>query len=129
MTNVLPKSSTKASDVLNKRVANASARRVKTSIKKLVPFSRLIRGMSYKEAVLQAQFGDTKVSQVFLQLINAAAATAENDKNVDSDSLYISEVILGKDKTLRRFMARGRGKSTGIKKRYSKITLVMGVKS
>jgi large subunit ribosomal protein L22 len=110
-------------------VSNASARMVKTSIKKLVPFARLIRGMSYREAALQAQFGETKVSQVFLRLINAAAASAENDMNVDSDSLFISKVVLGKDKTLRRFMARGRGRSSGIKKRYSKITVIMGSRS
>jgi large subunit ribosomal protein L22 len=107
------------------KIAKSSIRMVKSSIKKIAPFARAIKGLSFKNARIQAQFQKGKIPTVFLNLLNAAAATAENDKNIDSDSLIVREILIGKDKTLKRIMPRGRGRTAPILKRYSRITLIM----
>jgi len=107
------------------KTAIASVKMLKSSVKKIMPFARLIKGLSFKDARLQSQFNDGKIPAVFLTLLQAAAATAENDKNIDSDSLIVREIKVGKDKTLKRIMPRGRGKTARILKHYAKITVIL----
>ena len=111
--------------VENAKIATASARMLKTSVKKIMPFARLIKGLSFKDARLQSQFHETKVAKIFENLLKSAAATAENDKNIDSDSLYVKEIKVGKDKILKRIMPRGRGKTARILKHYSRLTVIL----
>ena len=109
----------------NSKIAIASVKMLKSSVKKIMPFAKLIKGLSFKDARLQAQFGDGKIPSIFELLLKSAASSAENDKNIDSDSLYVREIRVGKDKVLKRIMPRGRGKTSRILKHYSKITIIL----
>jgi large subunit ribosomal protein L22 len=50
----------------------------------------------------------------------SAIANAENNHNLDVDSLVVAEASVGKGLVMKRFHARGRGKSTRILKPFSR---------
>jgi large subunit ribosomal protein L22 len=55
-------------------------------------------------------------------------SNAENNHNMDVDSLFVKEVNVGRAFALKRFAARGRGKSSRILKTYSNITVILSEK-
>jgi large subunit ribosomal protein L22 len=55
-------------------------------------------------------------------------SNAENNHNMDVDNLFIKEVNVGRAFALKRFAARGRGKSSRILKTYSNITVILSEK-
>ena len=54
------------------------------------------------------------------KVLASAIANAENNHNLDVDALVVAEASVGKSFTLKRFHARGRGKSTRILKPFSR---------
>jgi large subunit ribosomal protein L22 len=56
-------------------------------------------------------------------------ANAENNHGLDPDDLIVKEAYVGKKLTLRRFAARGRGKSSSIMKPFSVLTIVVKAKA
>src|SRR3546814_6621394 len=59
------------------------------------------------------------------KVLASAIANAENNHNLDVDTLVISEASVGKSLTMKRFHARGRGKSTRILKPFSRVRIVV----
>src|SRR3546814_10159891 len=57
------------------------------------------------------------------KVLASAIANAENNHNLDVDTLVISEASVGKSLTMKRFHARGRGKSTRILKQFSRVRI------
>jgi large subunit ribosomal protein L22 len=55
----------------------------------------------------------------------SAIANAENNHNLDVDSLVVAEASVGKSMTMKRFHTRGRGKSTRILKPFSRLRIVV----
>jgi ribosomal protein L22 len=104
--------------------SSASVRMFDTSVRKITAFAGLIRGMYLKDAVLQAQFSGTKVGLMFYGVLKSIAANAENNKNIDSDSLKIVEVCVGKDREFKRSTPRARGRSNVIKRHRSRIKVI-----
>lgn len=98
---------------------------VRGSIKKMRPIANLIRGKSVDKAFVLLKFNRTIVAEKFLTCLNSAIANALS-MGLPLSDLYISEVYLGKDKSLKRFMPRGRGKSSKIYKIYSNLLIVVG---
>ena len=61
-------------------------------------------------------------------LVYSAMSNAENNHNMDVDNLFVKEVNVGRAFALKRFAARGRGKSSRILKTYSNITVILAEK-
>jgi large subunit ribosomal protein L22 len=59
------------------------------------------------------------------KVLASAIANAENNHNLDVDSLVVVEASVGKSVTMKRFHTRGRGKSTRILKPYSRLRVVV----
>ena len=60
------------------------------------------------------------------KLLASAVANAENNNNMNKDSLYVSECFVTKGKnTLKRLNPRARGSADRILKRNSHITLIL----
>ena len=59
------------------------------------------------------------------KVLASAVANAENNHNLDVDSLVVAEASVGKSFTMKRFHARGRGKSTRILKPFSRVRIVV----
>ena len=57
--------------------------------------------------------------------VMSAVANAENNHGLDVNELVVSEAYVGKNLVLRRFHARGRGRSGKILKPFSQITVIV----
>jgi hypothetical protein len=55
----------------------------------------------------------------------SAIANAENNHGLDVDDLVVSEAFVGKNLVMKRFHARGRGRSGGIMKPFSQLTVIV----
>lgn len=109
----------------NNKTATSYLRAIKSSPLKILRVSRNIKGMDAGEAMKYLRFSNLKVSSTVVTLLKSAMANAENNHNLDIDNLYIKEINIGKSFTLKRFSARGRGKSSRILKRFSSIRLIL----
>lgn len=103
--------------------AQASSAPIKGSVQKINLVCRMITGMSVHDAVLQLQFSPKGHARPLLEVLQAAISNAENNEGLDIDELYVSEVKVGKAFALKRFSARGRGRSSRIMKPFSKVTV------
>ena len=57
--------------------------------------------------------------------LESAIANAENNHDLDVDSLIVSEAHVGKSIVMKRFMVRGRGKASRILKPFSHLTIIV----
>ena len=55
----------------------------------------------------------------------SAVANAEANHSLDIDLLTVKEAYVGKAVVLRRFMARAKGSGAPIRKRFSRLTVVL----
>src|SRR3546814_12602310 len=74
--------------------------------------SDLIRGRKVEDAMNILAFSKKAMAVDVRKVLASAIANAENNQNLDVDTLVISEASVGKSLTMKRFHARGRGKST-----------------
>ena len=59
---------------------------------------------------------------------NLQLPNAENNNQLDIDSLFIKEAYVGKGITLKRFRPRAKGRAASIKKHYSNLTIIVSEK-
>jgi large subunit ribosomal protein L22 len=59
------------------------------------------------------------------KVLQAAIANAENNHQLDVDRLFVAEAHVGKSLHMRRFHARGRGRSASIVKSFSHLTVIV----
>ncbi len=57
--------------------------------------------------------------------VMSAVANAENNHGLDVDDLVVAEAYVGKNLVMKRFAARGRGRSGSVIKPFSQITVVV----
>jgi large subunit ribosomal protein L22 len=112
-----------------RRVADNEALAVGTQIRgsaqKLNLVATLIRGHKVEDALNILAFSKKAMAVDVRKVLASAIANAENNHNLDVDSLVVAEASVGKAFTLKRFHARGRGKSTRILKPYSRVRIVV----
>ncbi|OJY61994.1 MAG: 50S ribosomal protein L22 [Sphingobium sp. 66-54] len=112
-----------------RRVAENEALAVGTQIRgsaqKLNLVAALIRGRKVEEALNVLTFSKRAMARDVREVLASAVANAENNHNLDVDALVVAEASVGKAFTLKRFHARGRGKSTRILKPYSRVRIVV----
>jgi large subunit ribosomal protein L22 len=63
------------------------------------------------------------------KVLEAAIANAENNHSLDVDRLYVKEATVGKTMVMKRFHARGRGRSAAVEKPFSNITIIVEEKA
>jgi len=107
----------------NEAIAKISNLRV--SPRKLGLVAGLIRGKSCEQALAELRFSRRRIAQDVKKALQSAIANAENNHQLDVDKLYVSEVSIGRGLVMRRFHARGRGRSAGIEKPFSNLRLVV----
>ena len=105
--------------------AMAKLRMLRTSPQKLNLVAALIRGKSVDKALTDLTFSKKRVAQDVKKCLQSAIANAENNHNLDVDALVVAEASVGKSFTMKRFHARGRGKSTRILKPFSRVRIVV----
>ncbi|MDD3288378.1 MAG: 50S ribosomal protein L22 [Alphaproteobacteria bacterium] len=110
---------------LPKDAAKAKASAIRTSARKLNLVAASIRGKSAASALVQLKFETRRVSNDVKKVLQSAIANAENNHSLDVDKLYVSEAFVGRSFVMKRFHARGRGKSAGIEKPFSNLTIIV----
>lgn len=105
--------------------ALAKARSLRVSPRKLNLVAQLIRGLSAKEALAQLKFSRKAIAKDVRKVVESAVANAENNHNLDVDRLFIKEASVGKSLVMKRMHTRARGRSAGIFKPFSNITVVV----
>jgi len=110
---------------MTQKLAVASLKSVKSSPIKVMKVTKNIVGRSVSEVLRLLQFSNLKIAPVVRALVYSAMSNAENNHNMDVDTLYVKEVDVGRAFALRRFAARGRGKSSRILKTFSNIRVIL----
>ena len=105
--------------------AFAKIKAIKTSPRKLNLVAGLIRGLHVQEAMTQLTFSKKRVANPVKTCLNSAIANAENNLNLDIDSLYVHRVLVGKSFVMKRSMPRARGRAASIKKPFSALTIIL----
>ena len=106
-------------------VAQATARGVTISSKKLIWVVNLVRGKSVEEALSILRYYPSPGAQEVAKVVKSAAANAENNLLLDPDSLHIVGIFANEGPSLKRFRARARGRAGRITKRSSHITVLV----
>src|SRR5919112_1652833 len=100
-----------------RKVADNEALAVNTQIRgsaqKLNLVAALIRGKKAEDALNILSFSPT------------AIANAENNHNLDVDSLVVAEASVGKSISMKRFTPRARGRASRIVKPFSRVRIVV----
>ena len=105
--------------------ARAVLRTIRVSPQKLNLVAAMIRGKKVATALNDLEFSRKRISGTVKKTLESAIANAENNHNLDVDALVVAEASVGKSFTMKRFHARGRGKSTRILKPFSRVRIVV----
>lgn len=106
----------------------AIGRSIKGSVYKLNLVCGLIRNLSASDASVQLLFCKRRVAFDLKKVLMSAIANAQNNFSYDVDRLYVSSVIVGKNKVLKRLHPRARGRGARILKHYSDVKIVLSLR-
>jgi large subunit ribosomal protein L22 len=105
--------------------ALATGTTIRGSAQKLNLVAALIRGHRVETALNILAFSKKGMAVDVKKVLASAIANAENNHNLDVDALVVKEASVGKALSMKRFHARGRGKSTRIVKPFSRLRIVV----
>ena len=105
--------------------ARAKVVNLRTSPRKLNLVAQSIRGLSVQRALNELEFSHKRIAQDVRKALYSAISNAENNHNLDIDSLVVAEAFVGKNLGMKRFSARARGRASRIEKPFSEITIVV----
>jgi large subunit ribosomal protein L22 len=84
-----------------------------------------IRGLNVQRALNELEFSHKRIAQDVRKALYSAISNAENNHNLDIDSLVVAEAYVGKNLIMKRFSPRARGRATRVEKPFSEITIVV----
>ena len=84
-----------------------------------------IRGKPVGEALDLLRFSTKKAAFILHKLLNSAIANAENNNNIDPDTLYVGKVLVDQGPCLKRLKVRARGRADQVRKPTSNIQIVV----
>ena len=105
--------------------AMAKLTALRTSSRKLNLVAQSIRGLKVQNALNELQFSAKRIAKDVRKVLYSAISNAENNHNLDIDSLVVAEAYVGKNLVMKRFSARARGRASRIEKPFSEITIVV----
>ena|SRR5271165_7094224 len=105
--------------------AQAIASNIRVSPRKLNLVAGLIRNQSASQAVATLTFSKRRIAKQVKKTLESAIANAENNHQLDVDRLVVARAEVGRTVVMRRFHARGRGRSARIEKWFSHLKIVV----
>ncbi|MFD2649484.1 50S ribosomal protein L22 [Devosia albogilva] len=115
----------KTARALKDNEAKAVLRMLRISPQKLNLVAQLIRGKKVEKALAELEFSHKRISGQVKKVLESAIANAENNHGLDTDALVVAEAYVGNSLVMKRFTARGRGRSSRIEKPFSHLTIVV----
>jgi len=110
---------------LSENEAKAVAKMLRVSPQKLNLLAQLIRGKKVAAALADLEFSRKRIAKEVRKCLESAIANAENNHDLDVDDLVVAQAHVGKGLVIKRFHARGRGRSGKILKPFSHLTIVV----
>ena len=105
--------------------AQAVTFNIRVSPRKLHLVAAMIRGKKAQDAVAQLTFSKRRIAGTVKKTLESAIANAENNHSLDVDRLVVSRAEVGRAAVMKRFHARGRGRSSTIEKWFSHLKIVV----
>lgn len=105
--------------------ALAQARYVRMTPQKVRRVVDLVRGRKADEVVALLEFAPQAAGEPVRKLVQSAVANAANNKQLDPESLWVSQAYVDEGPTMKRFRPGGKGRAFTILKRTSHITVVV----
>ncbi len=87
----------------------------------------LVRGLPVHEAADILRFSERDAARTVGKLLASAVANAENNDELDPESLFVSACYADEGTTAKRWRPRARGRATRIRKRTSHITVIVSM--
>jgi len=111
--------------VLKDNEARARTSMIRVSAQKLNLVAQLIRGKKVAAALADLTFSRKRIARDVKKTLESAVANAENNHDLDVDSLVVAEAHVGNAMMLKRWTPRARGRVGRIRKRFSHLTIVV----
>jgi large subunit ribosomal protein L22 len=108
--------------------AQAILSNVRTSPRKLNLVAAMIRNLPAQRAIATLTFSKRRIAHQVRKTLESAIANAENNHQLDVDRLIVTRAEVGRSIVMRRFHARGRGRSARIEKWFSHMKIVVAEK-
>jgi len=105
--------------------AQAVTRNIRISPRKLNLVAGLIRNKPAAQAIATLTFSKRRIALHVKKTLESAIANAENNHQLDVDQLVVIHAEVGKSIVMRRFHARGRGRSAQIEKFFSHLKIIV----
>jgi large subunit ribosomal protein L22 len=111
--------------VMKDNEARARTSMMRVSAQKLNLDAQLIRGKKVATALADLTFSRKRIARDVKKTLESAVANAENNHDLDVDSLVVAEAHVGNALMLKRWTPRARGRVGRIRKRFSHLTIVV----
>ena len=111
--------------VLKDNEARARTSMIRVSAQKLNLVATMIRGKKVSSALADLTFSRKRIARNVKKTLESAVANAENNHDLDVDSLVVAEAHVGNALMLKRWTPRARGRVGRIRKRFSHLTIVV----
>lgn len=85
-----------------------------------------IRGLPVGQALNLLAFSPKKGAGIIKKALDSAIANAEHNDGADIDELKVRTIYVDKAASLKRMIARAKGRGTGIEKQTCHITITVG---
>jgi large subunit ribosomal protein L22 len=108
---------------MEEKIVRAKLKNFRMSASKVREMADIIRGKSAGDARNILEFTPRKSALALKKLLDSAIANAENNYNMDPDTLYIKTVLVDEGKVMKRFVPRAQGRAAKILKRSSHILI------
>lgn len=105
--------------------ATAKIKMVRMTPRKVRVVAKQVRGKDVQEAIDYLTFCKRRPARPLLKLLKSAVSNADQKGGMDIDNLYISELLVDKGPTMKRWLPRARGMATPILKRSSRVSITL----
>jgi len=105
--------------------AQAMVNNLRVSPRKLNLVAGLIRNLPASAAVATLTFSKRRIAKDVRKALESAIANAENNHQLDVDQLVVTRAEVGRSVVMKRFHARGRGRSSRVEKWFSHLKIVV----
>ena len=115
----------KAKPVFEGPEVRAVAKWIRTAPRKLRLVADMVRGKKASEAVTLLDFTNKRAARTLNKVIKSAIANAENNHELDTNKLVVSQLYVDQGPMFKRYLPKSRGRATPVLKYGSHITVVV----
>lgn len=99
-----------------------------SSEKKMSLVAKMVARKSVADAMVMLQYLPKKAGRILLKVVKSATANAHNNLGIDTKTLYIDRIEVGKGPTLRRVRPASRSRMHGYIKHRAFVKVILATK-